>query len=156
MKSFFTFLMLGSTLFLGACKQQCSDTYTINTGAIHSDYEFTTCFYFSNSLDSTAVILNQTQFNSFRDRYLKNCPDTAALPVVDFSRHILLGINTQLTACNVSYERNITVDSTKKEYRYHVKALRCGGCGTKFREPHWVLGPPLPSGYTLIFSKEIR
>lgn len=156
MKSYLFFLLMGSALFFGACKQQCSNPYTINTGAIHSDYEFNTCFYFSNSLDSTAAILNQNEFNSFRDRYLKNCPDTAALPVVDFSRHILLGINTQLTACNVSFERNITLDTMKKEYRYHVKAIRCGPCGTKFREPHWVLGPLLPPGYTLVFSKEIR
>ncbi|MBU6325499.1 MAG: hypothetical protein KJS92_08420 [Bacteroidetes bacterium] len=156
MKSLFTIMLLGGTLFFAACKQQCKDTYSIHTGAIHSDYDFGPCFFFSNSLDSTAVIRNQAEFNSFRDRYLKNCADTAKLQTIDFSKHLLLGMNTQFTACNVSYERNITVDTAKKEYRYHVKALRCGGCGTKFREPHWVLGPPLPTGYTLIFSKEIR
>jgi len=156
MKPLFTILLLGGTLFFAACEQQCKDTYSINTGAIHSDYDFGPCFFFSNSLDSTVAIRNRAELNSFRDRYLKNCADTASLPVIDFSKHLLLGMNTQFTACNASYERNITVDSTRKEYRYHVKALRCGGCGTKFREPHWVLGPPLPSGFTLIFSKEIR
>lgn len=149
-------LAAGGLLLLGACKQQCSETYTINTGAIHSNYDFGSCFFFSNSLDSTAVIRNQTEFLDFRNRYLKNCADTAALSTIDFSKHLLLGMNTQFTACNASYERNITVDSAKKEYRFHVKALRCGPCGTKFREPNWVLGPPLPNGFTLIFSKEIR
>jgi hypothetical protein len=156
MKQLLAILLLGSTLFAVSCEQACSDVYSINTGAIHSTYDFNPCFYFSNSLDSTAVIRNRAEFNSFRDRYLKNCPDTASLPAIDFSKHVLLGMNTQFTACNASYERNITIDSLKKEYRYHVKAMRCGGCGTKFREPHWVLGPPLPAGYTLVFSKEIR
>jgi hypothetical protein len=139
--------LLPALLFTSACEQPCSGLEDRNRGAIIGSYDFGTCFFYANSLQGEQLIRNAAEFSNFKQNFLKNCPDSGRLPAVDFSRHMLIGLNSQTTACNVAYDREIALDTAAKVYKYTVVVQRCGECGTKFREPNWVLGPQLPAGY---------
>jgi hypothetical protein len=151
---FFTGIMALGIFALPACKQQCADMPVVNTGAIAGEYDFGSCFFFANSLQGDKIIRNRSEFIAFRNEFLGNCSDTANLASIDFDRNILLGINTQTTACNVGYRRVISIDTVEKVYRYTVTVNRCGPCRTKFRDPNFVLGPPLPAGFRFEIQAE--
>ncbi|MFY7847439.1 MAG: hypothetical protein ACOVSS_00120, partial [Bacteroidia bacterium] len=111
MKNLLLAAILPGLLIAAACEQPCSGLEDRNRGAIAGSYDFGTCFFYANSLQGEQLIRNATEFSNFKQNFLKNCPDSGRLPAVDFSRHMLIGLNTQTTACNLAYDREISLDT---------------------------------------------
>jgi hypothetical protein len=138
-------------LTLQACNNKCASIKSDVSGGIIKAYDFGTCLLYAQ-LDSHRVISSDTAWNSYKDKYLKNC-NPAELENIDFSQHMLVGYKLTEYACNLAMHRKLIINEAAKTYTYQVTVETCGGCNSRLSSPNWVLMPQLPPGYIMRFEK---
>lgn len=74
---------------------------------------------------------------------------------IDFSQYTLLGKYAN-EACNVTFERDVSIDVAQKKYFYNITVLQCGKCKTNWESMNWVLVPKIPEDYTVEFNVEYK
>jgi hypothetical protein len=144
----FAFLLAGFIIFQTACNKKCGSLQSSISGKVIGMYDFKECFLYAQ-FDSTLLIDSDTGFTNYKNKHFKNC--TATLDPVDFSKNCLIGFKVRSIACNAVFNRNITIDSANKIYRYTVTVEKCAGCGTNITSTNIVLAPQIPAGYKLEF-----
>lgn len=134
-----------------SCKNSCRNMESTFSGQVQKLYDFKACYIYA-VLDSNLIIDSDTGFQNYKNRYFKNC--NSNLDPIDFSNQVLLGMKTEAAACNVSFHRNIALDTAQKTYTYTVETNACGECGTQLNSSNFALGPKIPPGYRVVFIRK--
>lgn len=72
---------------------------------------------------------------------------------IDFDRYTLLGKYAR-EGCRVTFDRNVTKDTSQKKYFYKIKVHQCGTCKTNWESMNWVLVPKITDDYNVTFTNE--
>lgn len=135
-----------------SCKDQCDRSDEVNSGEIITKFDIT----WNCNNTHNACVRNLQEFKDYAQS--NNCikdsePD---LPYVDFSTHSILIYNIVESGCCI-FNRNVSIDSTKKIVTYSIDHIRCG-CGGIVAMDVWtvdnnmVLVPKIPEDYTINFK----
>lgn len=143
-------LIVGIT-FLNSCQDKCNKSDEVNEGLIISTFDID----WNCDNTHTACIFNLKEFEDYAQS--NNCgkETNPVLPNVDFSKHSILIYNIIESGC-VIFNRNVTIDSTKKTVTYSIYHTKCR-CGYVVMdiwtvENNMVLVPKIPEDYEVIFN----
>ncbi len=152
-KSIYIFIILASVLSCskGLDKVECESKNT-DKGIIESSIDFGTCIYeIQNKTfivkDTPQYILLQKEINNG-----KIIDDSCTFPGIDFSKNTLLGQYASATGCTINFNRDVAVDSTKKEVNYIIDAQGCGICDMYGYSYNFVLTKKIDDSYTILFN----
>jgi len=89
------------------------------------------------------------QLEQYKNRS-KTCMDWS-LPVIDFSRQVLLGKYTAGGGCEVDFGQRLYKDDMDKTYMYIIDVKEEGTCQKLVTNMNWILAPKPPEDYELKF-----
>jgi hypothetical protein len=82
--------------------------------------------------------------------------DTCKHPIIDFSKYTLLGQSASAGGCKIpDYQIKAFRDYINRELIYKVKIVEHGTCLMAINKNKWILVPKIPTGYKVVFEKEI-
>jgi hypothetical protein len=137
--SFSIFLIFLVSLFnLSACKTRCGETEVV--GGIALDLRVP-------ASPTGSIIETEKQYYAlFENR------QGADTPVIDFSKHCLIGIRSDASGCDVGVMQKLKIDHKKKEYLYEVTTRSCGLCKMLMVSENWILAEKKPTDYRITFK----
>lgn len=73
-------------------------------------------------------------------------------PEVDFAKYSLLGFQVAGTGCEVSFEKKVYRDDSRKKFIYALAVIEQGSCESETRARNLILVPMIPTDFSVEFS----
>ena len=149
MKRFITLSILAlSATFIGlSCEKRCDLAEGVDSGAIIHTVDDNKVVVYPKSgylTDNSFVIYEGHMYD---DRFEVSFDGGRNRQPLDFSLYNVIA-NPKVVKCDVSFDREVTIDNANQTVTYTVKATECdNGCDEQRRAENWVLVPKFPATY---------
>ncbi|MBL4715360.1 MAG: hypothetical protein COC01_05540 [Bacteroidetes bacterium] len=110
------------------------------------------CMRYDN-MDNTYIINEDSTYQKLlvHKNDFTSC-STYVLPEIDFANYTLIAKKTSVEGCNVKIDKNVYVNSDKKEYLYIIEVDETGDCTDLIINMNWMTLPKMEDDYELVIE----